>query len=103
VPDIRNSKVEDIVREFAEFGISPIVHDPLADPAAAQHEFGITLSDLSAMHDLDALVLAVSHDAYAGLSRDALGAMLKPGGVVIDVKSVLAPAAVPEGARYWSL
>lgn len=103
VPDIRNSKVEDIVREFREFGIRPLVHDPLADPAAASHEFGITLSDLAEMHDLDALVLAVSHDAYAALSREELGAMLKPGGVIIDVKSVLAPEALPAGSRYWSL
>ncbi len=103
VPDIRNSKVDDIVREFGEFGICPIVHDPLADPASAQHEFGITLSNLSEMHDLDAVVLAVSHSEYAALTKADLGAMLKPGGVIVDVKSVLAPQMVPEGARYWSL
>ena len=91
------------MREFAEFGIRPLVHDPLADPAAALHEFGITLKELPEFQDLDALVLAVSHNAYAALSRAELGAMVKPGGVIIDVKSVLAPEMVPEGTQYWSL
>jgi UDP-N-acetyl-D-galactosamine dehydrogenase len=61
------------------------------------------LSDIAAMRDLDALVLAVSHASYTTLSKSELGAMLKPGGVIIDVKSMFTPDALPEGARYWSL
>ncbi|MCW1383823.1 nucleotide sugar dehydrogenase [Novosphingobium sp. KCTC 2891] len=103
VPDIRNSKVEDIVREFAEFGIAPLVHDPLADPAAARHEFGIALSPLEDMAELDVLVLAVSHRAFLEMSPQALAGMVTPGGVIVDVKSVLSPESVPAGLRYWSL
>lgn len=103
VPDIRNSKVADIVNELREFGISPLVHDPLATPASAEHEFGIALSPIEAFGDLDAVIYAVSHRAYADLGQDAIAAMVAPGGVVIDVKSSLAPAALPAGLRYWSL
>lgn len=103
VPDIRNSKVEDIVRELGEFGVVPLVHDPLAAPEAAAHEFGITLAPLDAFHDLDAVIYAVSHKAYADLGAAAIGAMVAPGGAVIDVKSALVPSALPAGVQYWSL
>ncbi|WP_231627710.1 nucleotide sugar dehydrogenase [Novosphingobium sp. AAP1] len=103
VPDIRNSKVEDIWRELADFGIAPLVHDPLAEPAAAAHEFGITLSSLDDFADLDAVIYAVSHREYAALGGAAIAAMLRPGGVLIDVKSALTPQALPAGVQYWSL
>jgi UDP-N-acetyl-D-galactosamine dehydrogenase len=103
VPDIRNSKVHDIVHELREFGIAPLVHDPLADPAAAQHEFGIALCGLDDFHDLDAVICAVSHRAYAALGQHAIAAMVAPGGAIIDVKASLVPASLPQGLRYWSL
>lgn len=103
VPDIRNSKVDDIVRELAEFGIAPLVHDPLADPRAAQHEFGITLSELDAFRDLDALILAVSHREFLTLPADVLTGMVRPGGAIVDVKSLLSPSELPAGLQYWSL
>ncbi|WP_225205297.1 nucleotide sugar dehydrogenase [Novosphingobium huizhouense] len=103
VPDIRNSKVEDIVRELREFGIEPLVHDPLADPAAARHEFGIALSPVDALAECDALILAVSHKAFVELPVERLAAMLRPDGVLVDVKSLLHPGALPSGVRYWSL
>lgn len=103
VPDIRNSKVHDIVRELREFGIDPLVHDPLADSDAAAHEFGITLSPLDAFHDLDAVIYAVSHRAYGDLGSAAIAAMVAPGGAIIDVKASLVPSSLPQGLRYWSL
>ena len=103
VPDIRNSKVADIVRELREFGIVPLVHDPLATPEAAMHEFGIMLSPIEAFGDLDAVIYAVGHKDYAELGRAAIAAMVMPGGVIIDVKSSLVPADLPAGLRYWSL
>ena len=103
VPDIRNSKVHDIVRELREFGIAPLVHDPLADTHAAAHEFDIVLSPLDAFRDLDAVIYAVGHHAYADLGGAAIAAMAVPGGVIIDVKSSLVPASLPPGLRYWSL
>ena len=103
VPDIRNSKVHDIVRELREFGIDPLVHDPLADNDAAAHEFGITLSPLDAFRDLDAVIYAVSHRAYGDLGSAAIAAMVAPGGAIIDVKASLVPSSLPQGLRYWSL
>ncbi len=103
VPDIRNSKVYDIVRELREFGVEPLVHDPLAEPAAAAQEFGIALSPLDAFCDLDAVICAVSHGAYAALGQAAIAAMVAPGGAIIDVKASLVPTSLPAGLRYWSL
>lgn len=103
VPDIRNSKVEDIYREFAEFGIVPHVHDPLADAGAAKHEFGIELCELDQMADLDVMVYAVSHSYYSQLGTDAIQAMVAPGGIVIDVRSALSPTDLRPDIAYWSL
>ncbi|MDF8332094.1 nucleotide sugar dehydrogenase [Novosphingobium cyanobacteriorum] len=103
VPDIRNSKVEDIYRELAEFGIVPHVHDPLADAGAARHEFGIELCELDRMAELDVLVYAVSHSFYSQLGADAIQAMVAPGGIVIDVRSALSPASLRPDISYWSL
>ena len=103
VPDIRNSKVEDIYRELCEFGIRPLVHDPLADPGAAGREFGISLSDMSEFTELDVLIYAVSHEAYAALGVPAIEGMISTDGILIDVKSILQPADLRGDIRYWSL
>jgi UDP-N-acetyl-D-glucosamine/UDP-N-acetyl-D-galactosamine dehydrogenase len=102
VPDLRNSKVPDIIAELKEFGIHPIVHDPMASAEGAQHEYGLTLSPLSDFDKLDAIVLAVSHREYL----DALPALLKrlsPKGIVIDIKSIVRAADLPADTTYWSL
>ena len=103
VPDLRNSRVPDIVRELASFGIMARVHDPLAEPAAAAHEYGVELSPLELLHGLDALVLAVPHRCYRALGAQGLAAMLAPSGILLDVKSMLDPAELPAGLAYWSL
>jgi len=103
VPDIRNSKVEDIYLELCEFGIQPLVHDPLADPGAAKRGFGISLADLKEFTELDVLIYAVSHDAYAALGIPAIERMIETNGILIDVKSALRPAALRDDIRYWSL
>ena len=101
VPDLRNSRVPDILAELADFGVQAIVHDPEGDPHIAEEEYGVTLSDWSEVKDLDALILAVSHKEYLA-DLDKLLATVKDGGVVIDVKSVLSPE-LPRNLRYWSL
>ncbi len=102
VPDLRNSKVPDIIRELNEFGIQPLVHDPMANAEGAQHEYGLTLTGLDAFQNLDALVLAVSHRSYVSALPDLLGRLV-PRGIVIDIKSVVPAGLVPDGATYWSL
>ena len=101
VPDLRNSKVPDIIAELKEFGIKPMVHDPLADPAEALHEYGLELEPIDRFRDLDGLILAVNHAEYLSAEMDLAG-MLASEGVLIDVKSALAPDQVA-GVRYWSL
>ena len=102
VPDLRNSKVPDIVGELKEFGISCLIHDPMAEAAAAQHEYGLEISSLEKFERLDALILAVNHRAYLEPGM-GLSSMVKEGGVLIDVKSALDPKAIPTSLLYWSL
>jgi len=102
VRDLRNSRVPEIVRELESFGIEVLVHDPLAEPEHAQHEYNLDLRERAALEDLDALVLAVPHKELL----EALPNLLKgirPKGWVIDVKSALDPAKLPKGLHYWSL
>jgi UDP-N-acetyl-D-galactosamine dehydrogenase len=101
--DIRNSKVPDILRELEQFGVEARVHDPLADPKEAMHEYGVKLSPIEAMTDLDAVVFAVAHKWYLAPGRPALFSMVHGGGVFVDVKSVLEPAQAGSRIRYWSL
>ncbi len=103
VPDLRNSRVPDILRELAEVGISGLVHDPLADPDAALEDHGIELAPLEHFRSLDALVLAVPHETYRLMGERGLAAMLAPGGIVVDVKAALDPRRLPDGHPYWSL
>jgi UDP-N-acetyl-D-galactosamine dehydrogenase len=102
VPDLRNSRVPDIARELSQFGITPVVCDPHADAKEALHEYSMTLIDSAQLRNLDALVLAVPHREYLA-DEKKLFAMLKPDGVLIDVRSALTPAKVPAGLQYWSL
>ncbi|MCU0677375.1 MAG: nucleotide sugar dehydrogenase, partial [Myxococcota bacterium] len=102
VPDLRNSRVPDILRELSEFGVTALVHDPLADAAEARHEYGVELAQEGDLRELDALVVAVGHREY--LQRlDAIQAFVRQGGVLIDVKSCVDPSAVRGDLAYWSL
>jgi len=103
VPDLRNSRVPDIVAELAEFGITPLVHDPHADAGEAAKIYGIELATWDAMTDLDAMIYAVSHDFYKEHGVDGLSARIRDYGVLVDVKSAIEPDAVTRGIHYWSL
>jgi UDP-N-acetyl-D-glucosamine/UDP-N-acetyl-D-galactosamine dehydrogenase len=103
VPDLRNSRVPDIIAELREFGIAARIADPLADPAEAKHQHGVDLVSLEDLTDLDGLVLAVPHRALQRLGWRRLFAALTPGGIFIDVKSAVAREEVPPGVLYWSL
>jgi UDP-N-acetyl-D-galactosamine dehydrogenase len=103
VPDLRNSRVPDIWAEFRQFNIDAVIHDPMADPHEAMEEYGVRLASLDAFRALDALVVAVAHRPFEALLKSRLSEMLVPGGVLVDVKSMLSPAAMPPGVTYWSL
>ena len=102
VPDLRNSRVPDIVFELRQFGISPIVHDGMANADEAMHEYGLALADLDEARDLDALILAVPHALYLR-EPERLTAAVVPGGVLMDVKSAIDRKSVAPSIRYWSL
>ena len=104
-PDLRNSRVADLVREIEAFGCEVCVHDPFAKHDEAQHEYGITLTDWDDLPaDADAVVLAVGHSDYLAKSPGKLLASLKAGGTVIDVKSVLDRKTIADGGySLWRL
>jgi UDP-N-acetyl-D-galactosamine dehydrogenase len=103
-PDLRNSKVFDIIQELRSFGITPLVHDPRADGADLQRYFGVTLSDLEEMRDLAALIFAVPHKEYLTRPVPDFTGRLTQGGCLIDVKSVLDVTEVRQsGVNFWRL
>lgn len=79
VPDLRNTRVVDVIRELKEYNVVPLVHDAEADPAEAMREYGQELVDLDQLRDLDAVLLAVSHKAYAALTPEDIKARCKDG------------------------
>ena len=104
VPDTRNSKVLDIVRELQSFNVDVQVHDPLASPDEARHEYDLALTDLDRLRPADAVILAVSHQDYVRGGWPLVTRLLKGGqGVVLDIKSQLDRAAKPEGIDLWRL
>ena len=103
VPDLRNSRVPDIVTELREFGIDPLVTDPLADPDGVEREYGIRLVPFDRLRGLDGMILAVPHQVYADAGWEKLFAALAPGGIFIDVKSAVPRDRVPPNLQYWSL
>ncbi len=103
VPDLRNSRVPDIVAELREFGIAAAVADPLADAAEAKRGYGVELVPLEALTKLDGLILAVPHRVLGEGGWPRLFASLVPGGVFVDVKSAIARDKAPSGIHYWSL
>jgi UDP-N-acetyl-D-galactosamine dehydrogenase len=102
VPDLRNSKVPDIIRELSQYGIQAIVHDPMGDAHEAYEEYKVHLSPLEKFEQLDALIFAVAHDQYIK-NPAAIYERIRDNGVLIDVKSVMPTKAPPRGIRLWSL
>lgn len=107
-PDIRNSKVIDIVTQLQEYSIEPLVVDPWADSEEAEKEYGISISPLEEIRDADCLVYAVAHDEFKQLSMEAMnelfGNVRVDERVIIDVKSILDKQKIVDmGYKYWRL
>ena len=102
-PDIRNSKVMDIITHLQEYGITPLVVDPEASAEDARHEYGIELVSAENLRDLDCVVIAVAHEAFKDMDLAKLDAMFGSGErVLIDVKSIMDRAEMERrGYRYW--
>jgi UDP-N-acetyl-D-galactosamine dehydrogenase len=104
VPDTRNSRVVDIVRELESFGLQVQVHDPLASAEDAKHEYGLTITELGWLRPADAVILAVAHGSYVEGGWPLIQKLLVGGsGLVFDVKMKLDRSARPDGIELWRL
>ena len=103
-PDLRNSKVIDIIKELQEYGINVQVHDPLADRDEAAHEYGVSLSALEELQPAAAVIAAVAHDMYRGWSVQQLAGLMGKSPVVVDIKGTFDRADLEAaGIRFWRL
>jgi len=103
-PDLRNSRVVDVITELREYGCEVFVHDPLADPASAEHEYGLQLTPWAALPRADAILLCVAHAEFIARPVAAYLPKVVAGGTFVDVKSALDRVALEDaGLRVWRL
>lgn len=106
-PDTRNTKIIDIVRELNEYGIDPVIVDTTADAEEAKRLYGVTLSDKTALKDMDAVVIAVAHDDLADLSKEEINSYFNAENkikVLMDIKGILdRKTYLTEDYIYWRL
>ena len=103
-PDLRNSRVIDVIRELDSYGVTVHVHDPVADPAEALHEYGVRLTPWDELPRAHALVAAVAHTEFRQRPIDDFAGALEPGGLYVDVKSQADQAALrARGFDVWRL
>jgi len=104
VPDLRNSKVLDIVHELHDYRAKVWIHDPVADPEEVNHEAkDFTLSKKEKLKDLDVVIVAVAHAEFRKLGADWIRRIIRPRGIVVDVKGIFSPADFQDGFTYWRL
>lgn len=105
-PDLRNSKVEDIILELKEYGINPVVTDPIAYKEEAKQEYGVDLVDLNNVKEIDAIVMTVAHTEYKNMSLEELklyycADIANP--ILIDVKGNFDRKEAEKEFNYWRL
>ncbi|OQW58756.1 MAG: GDP-mannose dehydrogenase [Proteobacteria bacterium SG_bin9] len=104
VPDTRNSRVVDVIRELESFGLKVQVCDPMADPRDAMHEYGVSLRRPDELEAADAVILAVGHKSYVDAGWPMIQKLLAGGrGLVLDIKHKLNRTTVPEGIELWRI
>jgi len=102
-PDIRNSKVIDIIRELQDYGVDVQVHDPLADAVEVRHEYGLDMVPFDQLRPASAVVVAVAHKQFREMGVEAYKGLMT-GSVLIDVKGIFtAEEAKRHGIRFWRL
>lgn len=107
-PDTRNTKIIDIVKELGEYGITPVITDPTADRDEAKRLYGVEFVDMDSIKDCDAVVLAVAHEAFKGLTQADFDKMFKAVDnskkVLVDIKGLLDRKQYEAaGYQYWRL
>ena len=107
-PDTRNTKVIDIVKELSEYGITPLITDPYADPVETEQIYGVRLSDLSDIKDCNAVIFAVAHKQFTGMTMDQVDSLFKTCDnsqkVLADLKGIFNRKTFENaGYSYWRL
>ena len=107
-PDTRNTRVIDIMNELGEYGIVPVVADPVADAEEGKQHYGIEFVDINTVKDMDAVIIAVGHTEFMNFSMSDIDSMFASGDnagkVIVDVKGVLDRKTYSEaGYQYWRL
>jgi UDP-N-acetyl-D-galactosamine dehydrogenase len=107
-PDIRNSKVVDIIKELNSFGIKPLVVDPWADANEAEKEYGLKMSKIDDISDSDCIVVAVAHNEFKNLNIDDIKKCFKytepDKNVLIDIKGIYSIDSLKNsGLKWWRL
>ncbi len=103
-PDLRNSKVEDLIKEFKEFGVEPIIHDAMADSKEAKDIYGVELTELSDIKDCELVLVAVAHKEYKALSASDFTGMLSETGSLFDLKGILPRDELADlGKKVWRI
>ena len=104
-PDTRNTKIIDIVNELGEYGITPVITDPVADADEAKWLYSVEFVDISTIKDMDAIILAVAHDCFKSLSMSEINALYDEGKkIMIDIKGLLNRKEYEAaGYCYWRL
>ena len=105
VKDIRNSKVAELILELKDFGVEPIVYDPIADEQEVFHEYGIHLAKKEDLVNADTLIVAVAHDEYKDMTPKDLRALMNHENLLlVDIKRLYSKQDIEdEGMRYWSM
>ena len=99
-PDTRNTKVFDIVSELREYGIEPVISDPVADKEEAKRIYGVDFKNLKQIKDMDAIIITVAHDDFRNMN---INRYIKKDGVVVDVKGILEKENFSSQIRYWRM
>ncbi len=105
-PDTRNTRIIDIVNELKEYSITPVIADPVADKDEAKHEYGMEFSDMDSIKDMDAVILAVSHDEFSSLTIEDMAKFYsgEHTKVLLDIKGLLNRKEYENaGYIYWRL
>lgn len=107
-PDTRNTKVIDIVNELNEYGIHPVIVDPVADKEEAKHEYGVSLSGIEDVKNMDAVIIAVSHNEFKNIDSDMLDSFYRSKDrskrVLFDIKGLMdRNQMLAQGYKFWRL
>jgi UDP-N-acetyl-D-galactosamine dehydrogenase len=105
IPDLRNTRVIDIITELKDYGVHVLVHDPMADPAEVNHYYGLTVTPVQDIQEVDAVIVAVAHQVYQHLGLPGMAGLCRKGRpIVVDVKAIFDPEEARRlGIRYWRL